>query len=54
MRWQCPRTNPPGRTRSSGGTDSAFAAIMEEKRRLRLEKSMRLRSMRLMQNGCTP
>jgi len=27
---------------------------MEEKRRLRLEKSMRLRSMRLMQNGCTP
>jgi hypothetical protein len=44
------RKNPNERREE---TDRAFAAIMEEERRSRLAKSMRLRSIRLMQNGDT-
>jgi hypothetical protein len=34
-------------------TARAFAAIVDEERRARLEKNMRLRSMRLLQNTTT-
>jgi hypothetical protein len=47
---ETPRKNPNERREE---TDRAFAAIMEEEKRSRLAKSMRLRSMRLTQNGDT-
>ena len=45
------RKNPNERREE---TDRAFAAIIEEERRSRLAKSMRLRSMRLMQRDRNP